>query len=149
MTGAAGNRSEPGTDAAAISSGTQRLDKWLWFARLIKTRSMATRLVAAGKVRVNRVKCDKPSQAIRADDVITAVIGPNVRVLRVLAPGKRRGPAPEAQALYEDLAPVERRSAKSKVPDLGIAIPGRREPGAGRPTKRDRRLLDRLRSGDA
>ena len=139
MTGAAGDNSV---------SGTQRLDKWLWFARLIKTRSMATRLVSAGKVRVNRVKCAKPSQTIRTGDVITAAIGRNVRVLRVLAPGTRRGPAPEAQALYEDLAPIERQSSKSTSLDLGIAVPGFREPGSGRPTKRERRLLDRLRSGE-
>lgn len=83
----------------------QRLDKWLWFARLVKTRTLAAELVAAGKVRINRERATKPSRPIHAGDVITAAIHGRVRVLRVLAAGTRRGPAAEARELYEDMSP--------------------------------------------
>lgn len=135
---------------AAAGNGTQRLDKWLWFSRLVKTRSLATRLVSGGKVRVNRLKCDKPAQALRCGDVVTASIGRTVRVLEVVALGQRRGPASEARALYEDLAPAPQPgSQKNQLPRLGISVPAQRQPGAGRPTKRERRQIDRLKaSGD-
>ena len=136
--------------AVRAAGQTQRLDKWLWFTRIVKTRSQASRLVASGKVRVNRVKCDKPSQAVRPEDVITVAIGPAVRVLKVVAAGNRRGPAPEAQMLYEDLArPEPHRRGQKDALDLGIVMSGQRAPGAGRPTKRERRQLDRLRTGEA
>ncbi len=136
-------------DVAQTQTGTQRLDKWLWFTRIVKTRSLASKMVSGGKVRVNQVRCTKPSTPVRAEDVITAMVGRDVRVLRVLAPGKRRGPASEAVTIYEDLAPIERQSSgKGKANDLGIMIPGAREPGSGRPTKRERRQLDKLRSTD-
>jgi ribosome-associated heat shock protein Hsp15 len=82
----------------------QRLDKWLWFSRLVKSRSLAARLVEDGHVRVNKVKVEKPATSIRTGDVLTLALGPNIRVLRVLAPGTRRGPAPQARELYHDLA---------------------------------------------
>ena len=133
----------------APDNETLRLDKWLWYARLVKTRSLASRLISNGKVRINREKCDKPAQALRRGDVVTATIGKNVRVLEVVDLGKRRGPAPEAQALYEDLAPPpDPKRKKEEGPSLGIALAPRREPGAGRPTKRERRQIDRLRSAD-
>lgn len=128
---------------------TIRLDKWLWYTRMVKTRSLASRLVASGKVRINRGKCDKPAQALRRGDVVTATIGKNVRVLEVVELGQRRGPAVEAQALYDDLAPLpDPKQRKEEEPSLGIAIAPQREPGAGRPTKRERRQIDRLRSTD-
>lgn len=117
----------------------QRLDKWLWFARIAKSRTLATELVASGKVRVNRTKISKPSRLVRPDDVITAVVHSRVRVLKILALGKRRGPAIEAQALYEDMSPPPppRPSRRARP-----APPAQREKGAGRPTKRDRRLIE-------
>jgi len=87
------------------SGGTQRLDKWLWFARVVKTRSLAASLVLDGKVRVNRVRIQKPSQTVRPGDVITVTAHSRVRVLKVLATGERRGPAVVAQTLDEDLTP--------------------------------------------
>lgn len=111
----------------------QRIDKWLWFARVVKTRSLAQKLVLAGSVRVNREKCDSASHAVKVGDVLTIAVGRTIRVLRVAAAGARRGPATEARALYEDLSPPP---------------PPREEPAAAggpRPTKRDRRALDALR----
>jgi ribosome-associated heat shock protein Hsp15 len=88
-----------------MQDGRQRLDKWLWFARAVKSRSLAAKLVESGAVRINRVRVDQPSHAVKPGDVLTIGIGPRVLVWRVLAFAERRGPAPEARTLYEDLAP--------------------------------------------
>ena len=83
-----------------------RLDKWLWFARFFKTRSLAARQVGgAGAVRMEGAPVTKAHQAVRPGDVLTFVQGGHIRVIRIRALGTRRGPAPEAQGLYEDLAP--------------------------------------------
>ena len=95
------------------AAATQRLDKWLWFARVVKSRTLAASLITAGKVRVNRVKADKPSQTVKAGDVVTSSIKKIVRVLRVKTAGVRRGPASEAAALYEDLTPAPVRTTGS------------------------------------
>ena len=85
-----------------------RLDKWLWHARLVKTRALAQALVAGGHLRLNGQWCDKPGRAIGPGDVLTLRLPGGVRVLRVLACGNRRGPAPEAEMLYsETIFPVE------------------------------------------
>ena len=117
----------------------QRLDKWLWYARIAKTRTLATRLVETGKARVNRSRVTKASRSVRAGDVITLAIHSQVRVLKVVACGVRRGPAAEARLLYEDLSPPPAPREKSSRPPLP---PAQREKGAGRPTKRDRRQMD-------
>lgn len=127
------------TDAMTIDSvATQRLDKWLWFARFFKSRSIAARQCQDNKVRVNRAVCSKPSHAVRPGDIVSFNQGRTVRVVKMLAPGTRRGPASEAQALYEDLfAPT---SDETEEP-----VQGRREKGSGRPTKAERRAIDALR----
>ena len=84
-----------------------RLDKWLWQARLCRTRALAATLVAAGRVLINGQRTDKPGRHIGAGDVLTLVQGGQVRLLRVLAPGGRRGPAPEAALLYAEVEPPE------------------------------------------
>lgn len=110
-----------------------RLDKWLWQARFFKTRTLAAKEVAAGHVRVNGARVSKPAQAVGPQDVLTFAQASQVRVVRILEPGTRRGPAPEAQALYADLSdPV----TQDSVP------PAPKYEGKGRPTKRDRRKLD-------
>ena len=111
-----------------------RLDKWLWHARFFKTRSLATKQVSAGKVRVNSVRVSKPARTVAPGDVLTFPQAKVIRVVRVVALGERRGPAPEAQALYEDLSPPE-------------AQPAQRPLGSGgpRPTKLDRRRLAKTR----
>lgn len=82
---------------------TLRLDKWLWQARFFKSRGLAHRACEAGRVRVNSVRTKKAHHAIRPGDVLTFPQGHRIRVVRVAALGERRGPAREAQTLYEDL----------------------------------------------
>lgn len=82
---------------------TIRLDKWLWHARFCKTRGVAAALVSAGRVRVNGTPVSKPGRAVAPGDVLTFALAGQVRVIRILGPGTRRGPAPEAQGLYLDL----------------------------------------------
>ena len=96
----------------------QRVDKWLFFARVAKSRSIAQRLVTDGRVRLNRDKVEAASATVRAEDVLTVALDRRVLVLKVLAPGARRGPAPEAQTLYEDLSPPPPpREAKTPAPE--------------------------------
>ena len=136
---------------AETSTAGQRLDKWLWFARVIKSRTQAAALVTDGKVRVDRERAGKPSLTVRPGDVITVNIRGTIRVLRVLAPGLRRGPAAEAQTLYEEVTPAVPKAAanaaRAKMPsghELAGEHIGQRDAGSGRPTKRERRLLTRL-----
>ena len=114
-----------------------RIDKWLWYARFFKSRSLATRTCAAGKVRANSSVVRKAHHGLRVGDVLTFPQGGRIRVVRVLAHGERRGPAPLARTLYEDLTPP----ARDKVVAPGGRI-GRR------PTKRARRAIDRLYARD-
>lgn len=79
----------------------QRLDKWLWCARFGKTRADCARLVEAGPVRLNRQPTDKPHARLRPGDVLVFPHRDDVRVLKILSLAPRRGPAPEARALYE------------------------------------------------
>ena len=112
-----------------------RLDKWLWFSRFFKTRSLAAARVAAGDVRVNGERVSKPATTISAGDVLTFAQGRVVRIVEVAAIGTRRGPAPAAQALYVDRTPPP--------PPPEDAVPENPKfEGKGRPTKRDRRQAD-------
>ena len=81
----------------------QRLDKWLWFARFVKSRTLAAKLVSDGFVRVNGQRADSPAKAVALGDVITIAVARTTAVVRVEALGTRRGPAPEARLLYTDL----------------------------------------------
>lgn len=118
-----------------------RLDKWLWQARFFKSRRLAGEAAASGGVRVNGTRIAKPAHAVRPGDVLTFPQGRAIRVVRVLDPGTRRGPAPEARALYEDLAPLAPKPARA----VQVPAPAWRAPGAGRPTKRERRDIEALR----
>ena len=80
-----------------------RLDKWLWQARFFKTRALAAQVVGKGRLRINQTIVTKAHHRIRPGDVLTFPQGRLVRVVRVVALGSRRGPASEAQSLYEDL----------------------------------------------
>ena len=114
-----------------------RLDKWLWQARFFKTRSLAAKAVGAGHVRVNGTRISKPAHQVTPGDALTFPQARVIRVVRIVELGTRRGPAPEAQALYEDLSPpTDTPGDKDNLP------PAPRYEGKGRPTKRDRRKLD-------
>ena len=119
-------------------SEVQRLDRWLWFARFFKSRTLASRLCSGSRVRLNRKLVSKASATVKVGDVLTFPQGPHIRVVRVLDLGSRRGPAAEARLLYEDLSPPQPADAatRSRV--------AQREPGSGRPTKRERRELERM-----
>jgi ribosome-associated heat shock protein Hsp15 len=81
----------------------QRIDRWLWHARLVRTRGDAAALAGAGYVRVNGARIAAPSRQVRTGDVITVALDRSVRVLKVRGFVERRGPATTAQTLYEDL----------------------------------------------
>ncbi len=81
----------------------QRIDRWLWHARLVRTRGAAAALAGSGYVRVNGARINAPGRMIRAGDVITIALDRGVRVLKVIGFVDRRGPAPSAAALYQDV----------------------------------------------
>jgi len=112
-----------------------RLDKWLWYARFFKTRTLAAARVAAGDIRVNGTRVTKRATTVAPGDVLTFVIGTHVRVIEIVALGSRRGPAPEAQRLYHDASPAPEPS-ETPVPQ------NPRFEGKGRPTKKSRRQAD-------
>jgi ribosome-associated heat shock protein Hsp15 len=122
-----------------VSDPAQRLrvDKWLWHARFFKTRSLAAKIVASGAVRLNGTRIAKSAVLVGHADVLTFTKGDTVWVVRVLEIGTRRGPASEAQSLYEDLSPPP----PPKVEQQSVP----RYDGGGRPTKRDRRKMDQSR----
>jgi len=128
--------------------GTTRLDKWLWHGRFFKTRSLATREVLAGHVRINSVKVSKPAQPVGAGDTLTFAQGDRIRVIRLVAIGSRRGPADEARALYEDLAPLPPPGSDAGPrPDAPApGFDGTKFGGSGRPSKKDRRTYDQSRN---
>lgn len=126
------------------AEGKQRIDKWLFFARVVKSRSLAAKLVSGGSVRVNKDKIDQPSHGVRAGDVLTITLDRRILVYKVLSGGTRRGPADEARTLYEDLSPpLPAKDGMSRLDGLPM-----RDAGSGRPTKRDRRQVDRLMLGN-
>ena len=110
-----------------------RIDKWLWQARFFKTRSLATKLVKSGKLRINGTSIAKPSRCVVVGDVITFPKELNVRVIEIRDLGKRRGPASEAQALYTDLAPIEKEVKMNSVSRI-----------SKKPTTRERKALIRF-----
>ena len=115
-----------------------RLDRWLWAARFYKTRGLARDACVGGKVDVNG-QAGKPSRGVRVADRLRITLGEWRRELVVMGLSERRGPAPEAQALYEDHSPPPPPRTR-RVPPAVL-----RPAGRGRPTKRERRVLERLR----
>ncbi len=130
-------------EAEKTAPDAQRIDKWLWCARFFKTRSLASKFVAGSAMRVTRdgatQRVEKPSFLVRPRDELAFSIGERLRIIRVAQCGLRRGPASEAQTLYEDNSPPP--PPREEAPEPVFA----REDGAGRPTKKERRDLDRLR----
>ncbi len=127
----------------APSTEPVRLDKWLWAARFFKTRSLATDAVDGGKVQVNGDRA-KPAKTVRPGDEIRIRLGPYEHIVIVHGTGERRGPAAEAARLYEETEAS--RAAREKLHwQLTAAAPAM-DPERGRPTKRDRRDLERFRN---
>ncbi len=120
----------------------QRLDKWLFFSRAVKSRTLAKKLVESGDVRVNSERTDRSDHKVGAGDVLTMTVHSRLLVWRILDPGTRRGPATEAATLYADLSPPPLPRAEAAPAHAA------RDPGSGRPTKKQRRDLDRLREGE-
>lgn len=127
-----------------MSEAGQRIDKWLFFARVTKSRSLAAKLAQSGRIRVNRNKVDQASQIVKPGDVLTITLDRRVLILKVASGGTRRGPFEEARLLYEDLSP----QPASRDEGLPTALPPIRDAGSGRPTKRERRQIDRAFSPD-
>ena len=117
-----------------------RLDRWLFAARCFKSRTMAAAACDGGKVDVNG-QAAKPARLVRPGDLLQVTLPPGKRILRVAGVAERRGPAVEAAALFEDLTPP------APPQSMPRPLPVYRPRGAGRPTKRDRRLIDRTSRG--
>ena len=116
----------------------QRLDKWLFFARAVKSRTLAQKLIGTGAVRVNSERVLATDRLVGAGDVLTMTLRHRLLVWRILMTAERRGPAPEAALLYEDLSPPLLPRAES-IPPVAP-----RAPGTGRPSKKDRRQIERF-----
>jgi ribosome-associated heat shock protein Hsp15 len=117
----------------------QRIDKWLFFARLRKSRSLAAKSVEAGDVRINGVNVRQPSHAVRPGDILVLSLDRHDMTVKVLQPGERRGPYEEARLLYHDMTPPPPPREERSLFEQAT-----RERGTGRPTKRERRETDRL-----
>jgi ribosome-associated heat shock protein Hsp15 len=130
-------------DDPTAARGPRRIDQWLYFTRIVKSRTLAAELVSGGKVRINRDRIEKPSHAVKTGDVVTVTAHSRVRILKVATMGVRRGPPAEAALLYEDLTPPPALRDHQFHPAAAAA----REPGSGRPTKRDRRDMDKFERG--
>ena len=122
------------------AAGRQRIDKWLFFSRAVKSRSLAAKLAVAGRVRINRDKAAQASDLVKPGDVLTITLDRTIHVWKVVDVGVRRGPAEEARKLYEDMSPppVPKKEA------VASAVVPLRDAGSGRPTKKQRRQTDRL-----
>ena len=121
-----------------MASAAVRIDRWLAAARVFKSRSLASEACDGGKVDVNE-DAAKPARLVRPGDLVRVTLPQGRhRVLKVIAPGERRGSAAVARTLYEDLTPPEPPRASRPTPIY-------RPAGSGRPTKRERRTMDRLR----
>lgn len=120
-------------------SGRQRLDKWLFFARMVKSRSLAQSHIQSGNVRVNGAPVRQASHVVKIGDRLNISLERVDRVLVVKAAGDRRGPYEEAKLLYDDQTPPKEPGERLTLLEQAV-----REPGTGRPTKKERRALDRF-----
>ena len=123
----------------------QRLDKWLFFSRAVKSRTLAQKLIETGAIRVNSERTDRTDHKVGAGDVLTMTVHTRLLVWRILDPGTRRGPAPEAALLYEDLSPPPAPRTAPTRPRHGTPAPavrprrnGVRRTGSGRTARTSR-----------
>ena len=121
----------------------QRIDKWLFFTRMVKSRSLAQSHVQSGHVRINGERCSQPSQMVKPGDRVELTLARRDVVLLVRLAGERRGPYEEARLLYEDLSPPPGEAKRLTPYEQAI-----RATGSGRPTKKERRAIDKLMSDE-
>ena len=116
-----------------------RLDTWLWYARFYKSRSLSSKAILSGKLRINSNKITKPATKVKTNDVLTLNYVNEIRIIQIQSLGSRRGPASEAQSLYIDLTEdrIGSFNVKSKIEKS-------KKDSNKRPTKKDRRLLDKI-----
>ena len=116
-----------------------RLDTWLWYARFYKSRSLSSKAILSGKLRVNSNRIIKPASKVKINDVLTINHVNMVRIIQVQILGARRGPASEAQKLYNDLS-----ENKTGAPNKKKVSEKFKKDTNKRPTKKDRRILDKI-----
>jgi len=121
--------------------GRVRVDRWLWAARFFKTRALASAAVAGGKVQVNGTRA-KPAKQLQVGDGVRVRVGPYEWLVTVRALAERRGPPKAAQALYDESP--EGRAARERLAELHKIAPAPAYQGKGRPTKKERREIERL-----
>jgi len=122
-----------------------RLDRWLWAARFFKTRALAAAAVAGGKVHVNGTRA-KPAKQLQTGDALRIRVGPYEWLVTVRALSERRGPPAAAHALYEES--LEGRAARERLAEQHKIAPAPAYDGKGRPTKKERREMERLQDGE-
>ena len=126
-----------------LEKKTLRLDTYLYYIRIFKSRSIATKFVLTNRLRISGQVTQKPHRMISIGDVLTMTINDNIKILKVLDIPNRRGPYSESLNFYEDITPIE--NLQRKVDENNnIKFMDR----VGRPTKRERRLIDRLMGRD-
>ena len=126
-----------------LEKKTLRLDIYLYYIRIFKSRSLATKFVLTNRLRISGQVTQKPHKMISVGDVLTLTINDNIKILKVLDIPSRRGPYPESLNFYEDITPIEIISKKESS-NIDIKFVER----VGRPTKRERRQTDRLMGRD-
>jgi ribosome-associated heat shock protein Hsp15 len=124
-----------------VTSDRVRLDRWLWAARFFKTRALAAAAVAGGKVQVNGTRA-KPAKQLQVGDGVRLRVGPYEWLVTVRGLSERRGPPKTAQALYEEAA--DGRAARERLAEQHKIAPAPTYQGKGRPTKKERREIERL-----
>lgn len=132
-----------GGETQPASGSRQRIDKWLFFTRMVKSRSLAQSHIQSGHVRINGERAGQPSQTVKAGDKVELALERRDVVLIVKSGGERRGPYEEARLLYDDLTPPPDETKRLTPYEQAM-----RATGAGRPTKKERRAIDRLMSDE-
>ena len=116
-----------------------RLDTWLWYARFYKSRNLSSKAISSGKIRINSNKITKPAAKVKTHDVLTLNYVNEIRLIQVKSLGSRRGPASEAQSLY-----IELTESRNETSNVKSTIEKLKKDSNKRPTKKDRRLLDKI-----
>lgn len=132
-----------GGETQPASGSCQRIDKWLFFTRMVKSRSLAQSHVQSGHVRINGERCSHPSQMVKPGDRVELTLERRDVILIVRLAGERRGPYEEARLLYDDQSPPPDETKR-----LTTFEQATRATGTGRPTKKERRAIDRLMSDE-